>query len=57
VSRAGSCGAGESIEVIRELAAHADIRTTATYTEVSPEQLREALSIAPARPRPGGRSE
>ncbi len=40
---------GESIEVIRELAAPADIRTTTIYTDVSPERLQNAIDNAAKR--------
>jgi integrase/recombinase XerC len=40
---------GEAIEVIRELAGHADIRTTTIYTDVSPERLQNAIDNAAQR--------
>ena len=40
---------GEAIEVIRELAGHAAIRTTTIYTDVSPERLQNAIDNAAQR--------
>jgi site-specific recombinase XerD len=42
------------VEVIRDLAGHADIRTTTIYTDVSPERLRDAIALAQGR-RKGAR--
>jgi site-specific recombinase XerD len=47
--------AGEPIEVIRELAGHANIRTTTIYTAVSPERLQNAIDAAAHRRRGLGR--
>ncbi len=48
---------GEPIEVIRELAGHADIRTTTIYTDVSPDRLQNAIDAAALRPATRGCSQ
>ncbi len=40
-----------SVEVIRELAGHADIRTTTIYTDVSPDRLEQAIADSSRRRR------
>jgi integrase/recombinase XerD len=37
------------IDVIRELAGHADIRTTTIYTDVADERLEDAIATASRR--------
>ncbi len=44
--------AGVAIDVIRELAGHADIRTTTIYTAVHDDRLEDAITHA-ARQRRG----
>jgi site-specific recombinase XerD len=46
---------GADVGTIRELAGHADIRTTTIYTAVSPDRLEHAL-VERARQRNGLRS-
>ena len=47
--------AGTPIDVIRELAGHADIRTTTIYTDVSDERLEHAIASAASRRQGLGR--
>jgi len=46
---------GQPIEVIRELAGHADIRTTTIYTDVDEQRLEDAIAAAERRRRGVGR--
>ncbi|MEJ7784936.1 MAG: tyrosine-type recombinase/integrase, partial [Solirubrobacteraceae bacterium] len=47
--------AGVAIDVIRELAGHADIRTTTIYTAVHDDRLEDAIATAAGRRRGLGR--
>jgi len=42
---------GTPIDVIRQLAGHADIRTTTIYTDIAPQRLEDAIASAAQRRR------